>query len=56
MEVHARNCRVQLVNSGGDSSFTKEKRVRKATKKKKELTQETPESIKTKKKRSERNR
>jgi len=46
--VHARDCRARLVNSGGDSSFAKEKRVREA-KKRKELTQETPESIKTKK-------
>jgi len=48
--VHARDCRARLVNSGGDSSFAKEKRDRKAKKKEKELTQETPESIKTKKK------
>jgi len=47
--VHARDCRARLVNSGGDSSFAKEKRDRKAKKKEKELTQETPESIKTKK-------
>jgi hypothetical protein len=53
--VHARDCRARLVNSGGDSSFAKEKRVRKA-KKEKELTQETPESIKTKKKKSVRTR
>lgn len=46
--MHARDCRARLVNSGGDSSFAKEKRVREA-KIRKELTQETPESIKTKK-------